>query len=246
MYHIHLTNVHQAELLRRTRLRSLSPATRTRLEMVHLSEAGWGVPRIAAHLHLHEQTVRHWIKAFLLGDFDALSNKPHLGKRATVSAATLAALADEIGKGERTWTSVQAQAWLFSKACRFNALRYAIIYDAWDYATSAPPAPCVTSKTLFIPYEAPQERRVNVIGAFFSHGDGAGRFLWNTFVSVPKSRGKTHPCPRRMEARVPSHGSTRQLLGSQKPPGAGRGGAVDRGGRDALLSARLLTAALGD
>ena len=104
MYHIHLTDVHQAELLRRTRL-----------EMVHLSEAGWGVPRIAAHLHLHEQTVRHWIKAFLLGDFDALSNKPHLGKRATVSAATLAAFADLIGKGERTWTSVQAQAWLFSK-----------------------------------------------------------------------------------------------------------------------------------
>lgn len=112
MYRIHLTDAHQSELLRLTRLGSLSPATRTRLEMVRLSDAGWSVPRIALHLHQHEQTVRSWIKAFLSGGFDALSDKPRPGKRATVSAETLWALASEIGKGDRTWNSVQAQAWL--------------------------------------------------------------------------------------------------------------------------------------
>lgn len=112
MYRIHLTDAHQSELLRLTRLGSLSPATRTRLEMVRLSDAGWSVPRIAPHLHQHEQTVRSWVKAFLSGGFDALSDKPRPGKRATVSAETLRALASEIGKGDRTWNSVQAQAWL--------------------------------------------------------------------------------------------------------------------------------------
>ena len=50
--------------------------------------------------------------AFLSGGFDALSDKPRPGKRETVSAETLWALASEIGKGDRTWNSVQAQAWL--------------------------------------------------------------------------------------------------------------------------------------
>lgn len=41
-------------------------------------------------------------------------------------------------------------------------------------------------KTLSIPYEAPQGRRVNVIGAYFSHGPLAGRFCYESFATLPK------------------------------------------------------------
>ena len=42
-----------------------------------------------------------------------------------------------------------------------------------------------------MPYEAPQGRRVNVIGAHFTHGPEAGRFEYQSWASVPKSRAKT-------------------------------------------------------
>jgi transposase len=45
-------------------------------------------------------------------------------------------------------------------------------------------------KVLRIPYEAPQGRRVNAIGAYFSHGPMAGRFLFETYASLPKSKAK--------------------------------------------------------
>jgi hypothetical protein len=45
-------------------------------------------------------------------------------------------------------------------------------------------------KVLRIPYEAPQGRRVNAIGAYFSHGPMAGRFLFETYAGLPKSKAK--------------------------------------------------------
>jgi transposase len=45
-------------------------------------------------------------------------------------------------------------------------------------------------EVLRIPYEAPQGRRVNAIGAYFSHGPLAGRFLFETYASLPKSKAK--------------------------------------------------------
>ena len=48
---------------------------------------------------------------------------------------------------------------------------------------------------LCIPYEAPQGRRVNAIGAYFSHGPLAGRFVYQTWASLPpharKAKRKT-------------------------------------------------------
>ena len=41
-----------------------------------------------------------------------------------------------------------------------------------------------------MPYEAPQGRRVNVIGAHFTHGPEAGRFEYQSWASLPKSRAK--------------------------------------------------------
>jgi hypothetical protein len=43
---------------------------------------------------------------------------------------------------------------------------------------------------LRIPYEAPQGRRVNAIGAYVSHGPQAGRFMFTTYAAVPESRSK--------------------------------------------------------
>ncbi|HZO91624.1 MAG TPA: transposase [Chthonomonadaceae bacterium] len=45
-------------------------------------------------------------------------------------------------------------------------------------------------KVLRIPYEAPQGRRVNAIGAYFSHGPETGRFEFATYARLPKNRAK--------------------------------------------------------
>ena len=46
---------------------------------------------------------------------------------------------------------------------------------------------------LRVRYEAPHGRRVNVIGAHFTHGPEAGRFEYQSWASLPKSRAKK-PC----------------------------------------------------
>ena len=41
---------------------------------------------------------------------------------------------------------------------------------------------------LRVPYHAPQGRRVNAIGAYFTHGPDAGRFAYRSWAVLPKSR----------------------------------------------------------
>jgi hypothetical protein len=43
---------------------------------------------------------------------------------------------------------------------------------------------------LIVPYEAPQGRRINVIGGYITHGPNSGTFEFVSFASLPKSRGK--------------------------------------------------------
>ena len=43
---------------------------------------------------------------------------------------------------------------------------------------------------LKVAYEAPQGRRVNAIGAHFTHGPQAGRFEYRSWACLPKSRAK--------------------------------------------------------
>ena len=43
---------------------------------------------------------------------------------------------------------------------------------------------------LEVPYEAPEGRRVNAVGAYFTHGPEAGEFHHQTWASLPKSRAK--------------------------------------------------------
>jgi hypothetical protein len=61
-------------------------------------------------------------------------------------------------------------------------------------------------EVLRIPYEAPQGRRVNAIGAYFSHGLMAGHFLFETYAALPKSRAKK---PRKTKEQIAAdHGLT--------------------------------------
>jgi len=53
---------------------------------------------------------------------------------------------------------------------------------------------------LRVPYEAPQGRRVNVIGAHFTHGPEAGRFEFQSWACLPKSRAKQRKTPEQLAA----------------------------------------------
>jgi len=112
MYRITLTDEQRHDLRERTRQTGLAPSTRDRLEMVRLSDAGWSVPRIARHLGQHEHTVRPWIKAFIAGGFEALSNKPRGGKQSALTAAMLESVRAEVARGERTWTAAHVADWV--------------------------------------------------------------------------------------------------------------------------------------
>ncbi len=64
---------------------------------------------------------------------------------------------------------------------------------------------------LTVPYEAPQGRRVNVIGAYFTHGPEAGRLEYQSWAVLPKSRAKQ---PRTSpEARAAAQGLTLAEVG---------------------------------
>jgi DDE superfamily endonuclease len=64
---------------------------------------------------------------------------------------------------------------------------------------------------LHVPYEAPQGRRINGIGAYFSHGGLAGQFQFVTYASLPKSQAK-HPRTS-PEARAVVHGLRPEEVG---------------------------------
>src|SRR5437763_1899369 len=112
LYRVHLTEEQRAELQRRTRTPGLLPRTRDRLEMVRLADAGWSIPKIALHLRLDEQRVRHWIKRFLAGSFAALPDQPHCGPPSRLTPEIFTALKAELAKGHRTWTAQQLAGWL--------------------------------------------------------------------------------------------------------------------------------------
>src|SRR5918997_5248879 len=64
---------------------------------------------------------------------------------------------------------------------------------------------------LTVAYEAPQGRRVNAIGAYFTHGPEAGRFDYHTWAVLPKSRAKQ---PRKAPAeRAAAHGLSVEEVG---------------------------------
>ncbi|MCA1597615.1 MAG: transposase [Chloroflexi bacterium] len=70
---------------------------------------------------------------------------------------------------------------------------------------------CPQGQRLRVPYQAPQGRRVNVIGAYFTHGPEAGRLEYRSWAVLPKSRAKK---PRTTPAeRAAAHGLTVEEVG---------------------------------
>lgn len=120
MYRVQLSEEQRRELQRRTHAPGVMSRTRDRLEMVRLAAAGWSIPRIAAHLGVCEKRVRHWIKVYLAAGFDALPDRPHLGKSSAFTPAIQAAVRAELAKAERTWTARQLGDWV---AAQFGVQR---------------------------------------------------------------------------------------------------------------------------
>ena len=112
MYRVALTTEQLSELNRRCHDPATKPKTRTRLEMVRLSHAGWTIPQIAKHFQLTESRVRYWIKACLSEGFDALDSKMSPGPPVKLSTAMLTHLKQTVGQDGRTWTCAQVQDWL--------------------------------------------------------------------------------------------------------------------------------------
>lgn len=65
---------------------------------------------------------------------------------------------------------------------------------------------------LLVPYEAPQGRRVNGIGAYCTQGVEAGRFVYDLCASLPKSKAKR---PRKGPAeQAAAHGLRPEQVGT--------------------------------
>jgi hypothetical protein len=73
---------------------------------------------------------------------------------------------------------------------------------------------CVKGEPMRVPYEAPQGRRVNAVGAVFTHGPNAGDFVHQTFVSLPKSQSKTREGRKKgIEVMARNHGLSPDVVG---------------------------------
>lgn len=112
MYRIILSPEEADELVRRTRIAGLKPRPRERLEMVRLSAAGFRVAEIARLLRRHANSVRQALRRFQEGGFDALADRPHLGRPGSLTPNHLQALRAEFARTNRTWTAPQVADWL--------------------------------------------------------------------------------------------------------------------------------------
>lgn len=112
MIRVELTSEQAEELIRRTRAPDIKPRTRDRLEMVRLSAAGHRVPMIASLLRITPSRVRYWLRRFETGGFDALPDRPHLGRPGSLTPDHLQALREEFARANHTWTAKQIAAWL--------------------------------------------------------------------------------------------------------------------------------------
>jgi transposase len=107
MLRLQLTADERAAVQALRRDPTLMPAERDRVEMVGLADAGWGAPRIAAHLGYNPVTVRRLLKRFPRTGVAGLRRKPpgpppDATRRERVEAA-LGVLLDQ----DRTWTAAQ-------------------------------------------------------------------------------------------------------------------------------------------
>jgi len=89
---------------------TLSPAERDRVEMALLSAAGWGPPRVAAHLGYNPATVRAVLVRFRESGPAGLRRKPPGPPPDTARRERVEAALDRLLGEDRTWTSAQLAA----------------------------------------------------------------------------------------------------------------------------------------
>src|SRR5215213_9402510 len=86
---------------------TLSPAERDRVEMALLSAAGWGPPRVAAHLGYNPATVRAVLVRFRESGPAGLRRRPPGPPPDTARRERVEAALDRLLDRDRTWTSAQ-------------------------------------------------------------------------------------------------------------------------------------------
>lgn len=113
---VDLSTEERTELERRLRARTTEHRMHERLEMIRAVAEGTTIPRAAAALGCHEQTVRKFVTRFLTEGFAGLADRPRAGRPPRLTAADLAAvearLDADASDGTRTWTLPQLAAWL--------------------------------------------------------------------------------------------------------------------------------------
>jgi transposase len=115
MIRVTLNDEQRSDVNRHLRAPTTAPRVRERLEMVRLSSLGHSIPAIARVLDVHHQTVRKYLKLFLVDGIPAVADRPRSGRPRVVTdehLAALTALLDTAAQGERTWTAPQLVAWL--------------------------------------------------------------------------------------------------------------------------------------
>lgn len=111
-----LTTAQWAELKAAQQAKVVERRLWMRLEMVRSAGSGNPIPRVAADLGVHPQTVRAQVKAFLAGGVAALADGPRSGRPPKLTEDVLTALEARLdadaASGARTWTLPQVAAWL--------------------------------------------------------------------------------------------------------------------------------------
>jgi hypothetical protein len=85
--------------------------------------------------------------------------------------------------------------------------------DEAGFSMTLPPCGSwfLEGERLRVPYEAAQGRRVNAIGAHFTHGPAAGRFEFQSWACLPKSRAKKQR--KTVEQLAAAHGLREDEVG---------------------------------
>ena len=81
-----MTDEEQETITRLAHARAAPARQVERARIVELASQGWRVPAIAAAVHLHEQTVREWLKRFNAVGLDGLDDAPRPGRPATYTS----------------------------------------------------------------------------------------------------------------------------------------------------------------
>ena|SRR5215469_11794493 len=113
--HVALTAGQRADLQQRLRQHALSLRLRRRLECIRLADQGWPVPEIAAHLGVHQATVRRTVRRLDCGGLDGLADRPRCGRPRKLDSLDLDAVEELLARAaarNEVWTAAQLASWL--------------------------------------------------------------------------------------------------------------------------------------